>query len=216
MVSAYPRFLPGGGGMPLIQTDVAINPGSSGGPLSGADGAVIGMNSLIFSANGIYIGVSFALPIDRVLRIAAGLRAGGGGMRGEIGVRTQPAARPGTTLQLQVWRQHGLHDVVVKVGAAAADAPASRERREYPRLGLGLVSRKGAGMPAGAWVETAAGAALLAGIEPGDQVSAVNGMDATSPADFDAALEAAKGPIVALLVTRGSVMLYLPVTRERG
>ena len=63
IVSAYPRFLAGGAGMPLIQSDVVLNPGSSGGPLFNADGLVVGMNSMIFSASGIYIGVSFSLPI---------------------------------------------------------------------------------------------------------------------------------------------------------
>jgi serine protease Do len=271
VISAYPRFLPGGGGMPLIQTDVAINPGSSGGPLFGADGAVIGMNSLIFSASGIYIGVSFALPIDRVLKLAAELRAGASA-RGEIGLRTQPvsaelahafgldkprgalvvkvmpggpadqaglrigdivlsagrggwgptqdvedvlaAARPGAILHLQLWRQRGLREVAVQVNAVAVDPPKPRERLQHARLGLGLVSRQGAGVPAGAWVETSSGAALLAGIEPGDQIIAVNATHVITPDDFDAALESASGPVVALLVARGSVMLYLPVLRQ--
>lgn len=90
VVSAYPRFVAGAAAMPMIQTDVAINPGSSGGPLFDAAGYVVGMNSMLFSASGIYIGVSFALPIDRVLSIATDLRAHAGQRRGHIGITTQP------------------------------------------------------------------------------------------------------------------------------
>ncbi|MDF2463714.1 MAG: trypsin [Ramlibacter sp.] len=89
VVSAYPRYVPGTGGLPLIQTDAAINPGSSGGPLFNAAGVVVGMNSMIFSALGGSVGLSFALPIDRVMRIASALRTGGAAARASIGMRTQ-------------------------------------------------------------------------------------------------------------------------------
>ena len=88
VVSAYPRHVPGAAGLPLIQTDAAINPGSSGGPLFNAAGVVVGMNSMIFSALGGSVGLSFALPIDRVMRVAHALRAGGT-PRADIGIRTQ-------------------------------------------------------------------------------------------------------------------------------
>ncbi|VTU27734.1 putative periplasmic serine endoprotease DegP-like precursor [Variovorax sp. PBL-H6] len=89
MVSANPRFLPGGSGVALIQTDVALNPGSSGGPLFNGRGEVVGMNSMAYSASGGYLGVSFTLPIDSAMRIAVELRSTGRVTRGQIGARTQ-------------------------------------------------------------------------------------------------------------------------------
>ena len=50
--------------MPFIQTDVAVNPGNSGGPLFNMHGEVVGINSQIFSRTGGYMGISFAIPID--------------------------------------------------------------------------------------------------------------------------------------------------------
>jgi serine protease Do len=89
VVSANPRYMPGGNGVPLIQTDVALNPGSSGGPLFDGRGDVVGMNSMIYSASGGYFGVSFSLPIDTAMRVADELRASGRVTRGQIGARTQ-------------------------------------------------------------------------------------------------------------------------------
>jgi serine protease Do len=89
VVSANPRFLPGGSGVPLIQTDVALNPGNSGGPLFNERGEVVGLNSMGYSSYGAYMGVSFALPIDTAMRIAAELRSTGRVTRGQIGARTQ-------------------------------------------------------------------------------------------------------------------------------
>ncbi|NPC55900.1 trypsin-like peptidase domain-containing protein [Caenimonas soli] len=276
IVSAYPRFLPGGGaGMPLIQSDVVLNPGSSGGPLFNTDGLVVGMNSMIFSASGIYIGVSFSLPIDRVMRIAAGFRSGT--PRGHVGLRTQPVtpelgqafglaqprgalvtrvsagspaeeaglrsgdillavdgksfdsqlefeeaiggARPGAVLALQVWRHKALQRVAVKVTAPTSDLPppgAPVPAGDAARLGLVLSPVSATkGMPAGAYVETASGAGLLAGIEPGDRITAVNGIDVASSGDFDTALESiGKSKVVALLVARGPARIYIPVIRH--
>jgi len=56
--------------LPFIQTDVAVNPGNSGGPLINVRGEVIGMNSQILSGTGGSIGISFAIPIDDAMRIA--------------------------------------------------------------------------------------------------------------------------------------------------
>ena len=72
--------------LPLIQTDVAINPGNSGGPLVNMRGEVIGINSQIYSQNGGYMGISFAIPIDEAMRVADQLRAGGRVVRGFLGV----------------------------------------------------------------------------------------------------------------------------------
>ena len=90
VVSAHPRYMPDGSGVPLIQTDVALNPGNSGGPLFDERGTVVGMNSMIYSASGGYFGVSFSLPIDTAMRVADELRATGRVARSHIGARTQP------------------------------------------------------------------------------------------------------------------------------
>ena len=55
--------------MPFIQTDVAVNPGNSGGPLFNLNGEVIGINSQIYSRTGGYMGVSFAIPIDVAMNV---------------------------------------------------------------------------------------------------------------------------------------------------
>ncbi|NDH55142.1 MAG: DegQ family serine endoprotease [Burkholderiaceae bacterium] len=72
--------------LPFIQTDVAVNPGNSGGPLLNTAGQVIGINSQIFSRSGGYMGISFAIPIDEAIRVADQLRTTGRLVRGRIGV----------------------------------------------------------------------------------------------------------------------------------
>jgi serine protease Do len=73
--------------LPLIQTDVAVNPGNSGGPLINMRGEVIGINSQIYSRSGGYMGISFAVPIDEAMRVSDQLRTTGRVTRGRIGVQ---------------------------------------------------------------------------------------------------------------------------------
>ncbi|MDP3759271.1 MAG: trypsin-like peptidase domain-containing protein [Ramlibacter sp.] len=275
VVSAYPRYVPGTGGLPLIQTDAAINPGSSGGPLFNASGVVVGMNSMIFSALGGSVGLSFALPIDRVMRIAGALRAGGAAARASIGLRTQlvtpelasafgldgvrgalvvrvdpegPAAAAGVragdiVLAVNAGAAASQPEIEEAIASAGADAPIALElwRRRASRraivvlarpeavrmgparplaaearLGLELASRQAtAGMPAGVYVESAAGSALLAGIEAGDRITAVNDIEVATTADFDTALDSVKvGKVIAVLVSRGAAAVYVPVVRR--
>ena len=89
IVSARPRFLPNGGGVPMIQTDVAINPGSSGGPLFNLRGEVVGINSMIVTESGTYVGVSLTLPIDVAMKVAAELRDHGYVVRSQLGAQLQ-------------------------------------------------------------------------------------------------------------------------------
>jgi serine protease Do len=72
--------------LPFIQTDVAVNPGNSGGPLLNLRGEVIGINSQIYSRTGGFMGISFAIPIDEAMRVGEQLRASGRVTRGRIGV----------------------------------------------------------------------------------------------------------------------------------
>jgi serine protease Do len=72
--------------LPFIQTDVAVNPGNSGGPLINMRGEVIGINSQIFTTSGSYAGISFAIPIDEAMNVQEQLRTSGRVIRGRIGV----------------------------------------------------------------------------------------------------------------------------------
>ena len=89
VVSAKSRSLPGDGYVPFIQTDVAVNPGNSGGPLFDMNGNVIGINSQIYSRSGGYMGVSFAIPIDVAMHVKDELAKSGHVTRGRIGVAIQ-------------------------------------------------------------------------------------------------------------------------------
>ncbi len=90
IVSAKSRALPQESLVPFIQTDVAVNPGNSGGPLFNMAGEVVGINSQIFSTSGGYMGLSFAIPIDLALKVKDDLVAHGKVTRGRIGVGIQP------------------------------------------------------------------------------------------------------------------------------
>ncbi|MBI1890397.1 MAG: Do family serine endopeptidase [Burkholderiales bacterium] len=89
VVSAKGRLLPSGSYVPFIQTDVAVNPGNSGGPLFNTRGEVVGINSQIYSQTGGYMGISFAIPIDIALDISKQLRESGKVTRGRIGIQSQ-------------------------------------------------------------------------------------------------------------------------------
>jgi len=93
IVSAKERTLPQENFVPLIQTDVAINPGNSGGPLFNLKGEVIGMNSMIFSRTGGFMGLSFAIPIDVAMDVAKQLQTTGRVSRGRIGVVIQEVTK---------------------------------------------------------------------------------------------------------------------------
>ena len=79
--------------LPFIQTDVAVNPGNSGGPLINTKGEVIGINSQILSDSGGSIGISFAIPVDDAMRVVEQLKNTGKVTRGRLGVEIQEVSK---------------------------------------------------------------------------------------------------------------------------
>jgi len=76
----------------FIQTDAAVNPGNSGGPLFNTRGEVIGINSQIFTGTGGYLGISFAIPVNNAMEVANQLMKGGKVKRSRIGIALDPNA----------------------------------------------------------------------------------------------------------------------------
>ncbi len=89
VVSAKGRSLPDDNFVPFIQTDVAVNPGNSGGPLFNTRGEVVGINSQIYSRSGGYQGLSFAIPIELASRVRDQIVATGQASHARLGVAIQ-------------------------------------------------------------------------------------------------------------------------------
>jgi serine protease Do len=120
VVSGVHRALPGGQMTPFIQTDVAVNPGNSGGPLLNSAGQVVGVNSQIYSRSGGYMGLSFAIPADVAMKVADQLRATGKVSHGRLGVGIQP-------LNQSLAQTFGLPDTNgALVGSVEKDSPAEK------------------------------------------------------------------------------------------
>lgn len=106
--------------LPFIQTDVAVNPGNSGGPLINLQGQVVGINSQIISRSGGFMGISLAIPIDEVMRVVDQLKAHGKVTRGRIGVQI-------TEVQDDVAKALGLEKGQgALVSSVEADGPAAK------------------------------------------------------------------------------------------
>ncbi len=120
VVSGVHRALPNGQMVPFIQTDAAVNPGNSGGPLLNAKGQVIGVNSQIYSRSGGYMGLSFAIPTDVAQRVADQLKTHGKVMHGRLGIGIQP-------LDQGLAQSFGLNDANgAVVGTVEPDSPAAK------------------------------------------------------------------------------------------
>jgi serine protease Do len=120
IVSATERSLPDETYVPFIQTDVAVNPGNSGGPLLNTRGEVIGINSQIYSRTGGYQGVSFAIPIAVAMDIAQQLRTQGHVTRGRLGIGIQEVS----TQLAQSFKLADARGALVT--AVEADGPAAK------------------------------------------------------------------------------------------
>jgi serine protease Do len=119
IVSAKARSLPDGTYVPFIQTDVAVNPGNSGGPLFNLKGEVIGINSQIYSRSGGYQGLSFAIPIDTAVQVKDQLVQHGKVTRGQLGIMIQEVNQS-LANSFGLDRAHGALVSSVTPGSAAA------------------------------------------------------------------------------------------------
>jgi S1-C subfamily serine protease len=106
----------------FLQTDAAINPGSSGGPLVNLDGRVVGINTAIASKSGSNSGVSFSIPANMIKRIAAQLIEKGVVTRGYLGVQLASALEPAEALRLGLNRVSGALVEIVHSNTPAAAA----------------------------------------------------------------------------------------------
>lgn len=268
--------------LPLIQTDVPVNPGNSGGPLINLRGEVVGINSQIYSRSGGFMGISFAIPIADALRVAGQLKGTGHVTRGRMGVyltdvdrdvadalglaRTQggfigrverggPAeraglrdgdiimafngavversaqlrrlaadTRPGTTVDLTVWRNGAARHIDVTLAELEAERPAPRIKPKAApaapgsRLGVSVLDLTAAqkaelGARTGVVVDKVDGAAQQAGLRPGDIILALDNADVASAAAFAQQAGKAADKSSVLLVRRGDtsqLMLLRP------
>jgi len=242
--------------VPFIQTDVAVNPGNSGGPLLNMRGEVIGINSQIFSRTGSFAGISFAIPIDYAFNVADQLMKTGRVTRGRIGVsignvtrdlaeslglpkpegaavstveadspaskaglevgdvitrldgraiegsadlsRTIRSMKPGSKVNLTVWRAGKTRDIPVTIAEfkedeaakVAAATKGKKEAAKTDKLGLAVKEvtaeqKKTLKLQNGVAVEAADGAALAAGISPGDIILRVNNVDIANVKSFN-------------------------------
>jgi serine protease Do len=121
IVSAKGRSLPDENFVPFIQTDVAVNPGNSGGPLLNLKGEVVGINSAIYSRTGGYMGVSFAIPIEVALDVSRQLQQTGKVTRGRLGVQIQ-ALTPELAKSFKLENVKGVLVATVEPGSPAAKA----------------------------------------------------------------------------------------------
>ena len=120
VVSGVHRALPDGQMVPFIQTDVAVNPGNSGGPLLNAQGQVVGVNSQIYSRSGGYMGLSFAIPVDVAAKVADQLKTHGKVAHGRLGIGIQG-------LDQSLAQSFGLPDANgALVGQVEKDSPAAK------------------------------------------------------------------------------------------
>ena len=158
IVSATARSLEGDAYTPFIQTDVAVNPGNSGGPLFNLRGEVIGINSQIYSRTGGYQGVSFAIPIDVAMNVKNQLVASGRVERGRIGVTIQEVnqdladsfrlTRPRGALVSQVEADGPADDAGLKPGDVilAVDGHDVERSSELPAIIAGIKPGKQAAL----------------------------------------------------------------------
>jgi serine protease Do len=291
IVSAKGRDLPQENLVPFIQTDVAINPGNSGGPLFNMKGEVVGINSLIYSRTGGYMGLAFAIPIDVAMNTVAQLKDKGRVTRGRIGVQIQavgkeeaeafglgaprgalvtgvekdgPAAkaglevsdiilkadgrdvrtsnelpriitavRPGTKINLTIWRKKEQKEIAITVAEMKEDVVAQPRRGNQPpkekakpnKMGLVLSDlteeqKKEAELKAGVVVDDVA-PTVRGNVQPGDIIIAIirggTSTEAKSAAQVNELLGMIdKGASVTLQMKRGDQQFFSTLRTLNG
>jgi serine protease Do len=189
IVSGKHRALPSENYVPFIQTDVAVNPGNSGGPLFNMAGEVVGINSQIYSRTGGYMGLSFAIPIDTAMKIKDDLVKYGKVNRGRIGVTIQGVtrdladsfglAKPQGALVSAVEPGSPADKAGIKAGdvIVAVDGKAIDESVELPRV-IGE-TRPGTTLAMNVWRKGGAQTVrVTVGEMPAEKVAAVAGEEA--------------------------------------
>jgi serine protease Do len=293
IVSATSRRLPNEQYVPFIQTDVAVNPGNSGGPLFNLNGEVVGINSQIYSQSGGYMGLSFAIPIDMANNVREQLVKYGKVTRGRIGVQIQPVDaafaesfgldrprgalvgdvvkgepadkagivpgdiilsvdgkqvesdvslpvmisgyQPGSSAELEVWRDRKLRKVTVKVveikdeNTTAAVVPGERgrggsgggNRGEVAPVVRGMTvhpltpeEKEQAGTSGSLVVIAVTGAGEKAGVQRGDIILGVQGVPVKTVAELQAAEAKSAGKTISLRLQRGEAVTFLAVRPE--
>ena len=265
--------------LPFIQTDVAVNPGNSGGPLLNMRGEVVGINSQIYSRSGGFMGISFAIPIDEAMRVSEQLKATGKVVRSRIGVvigevsreiseslglsRSQGAlvnkveangpadragieagdivlrfndiaiektsdlprlvgeTKPGSKINLSIWRKGQTRQLSVVVTALEEDSPRKISGNEAtPQTNiLGLIvsdlseqQKQALKLTGGVVVDAANGTAARAGIRADDIILAVGNTAITNAKQFNVILEKIdRKRSLALLIRRGDSAQFIAV-----
>jgi len=196
IVSATGRSMPGEDGLvPFIQTDVAVNPGNSGGPLFNLSGEVVGINSQIYSRSGGYMGLSFAIPIDVASNVREQLVSTGKVTRGRIGVQIQEVnSQLADSFGLDRPRGALVGQVIAggaaeKAGVKAGDVILSVDGRPVDRSGQlpGMISsiKPGNSAKLEVWRDRATKTLSVKVDEFAEEVQKVANRDADEPAKAD-------------------------------
>lgn len=121
IVSAKARNLSENGIQSFIQTDAAVNPGNSGGALVNSNGDLIGINTMITSATGSYVGYSFAIPSNMARKIVNDLMEYGKVQQGILGVQGYEVnSQIATEKNLNISKGFFVESVTKNSGAEAA------------------------------------------------------------------------------------------------
>ena len=131
----------------FIQTDAAINPGNSGGALIDSEGALVGINTLIFSRSGSFEGIGFALPAALALEVAQEIESQGQVIRGWLGLDvTASADGAGLMVSGARWRARQSRGTPPRRSAPGARWP-TRPTGSGTRPAHRRASRRGAAFP---------------------------------------------------------------------